>query len=203
MIYLAAPFFTASQNEALDAAEKIMDRYGIEYYSPRKQPGNFGKVSVEEKKSAARDIFFRDVFHVFNCTGMLALTDGEVYQREDGSFNIARDSGTAFEMGLLYARGLSTSVMRTDQAREVIDRLHRPPLITFSTKGHGANLMIASASRLHLPTIDHVDAFFEAASLEIEEGKFHPHFGWEPIITHVLNYNEHMRNMLDIDAVNP
>jgi hypothetical protein len=75
--------------------------------------------------------------------------------------------------------------------------------MTFSAQGHGANLMIASASRLHLPTLDHVDAFFEAASLEIEEGKFQPRYGWEPIITHVLNYNKHLRSMLEIDAVNP
>lgn len=202
-IYLASPFFTESQNLALSRVEEILKRNKLDFYSPRLQAGNFGLVPPEEKIARAKEIFFNDVFNVFRCGLMLAYTDGETYYRENGQLNIARDSGTAFEMGMLYARGLSVGVMRTDNAKELIDRLHRPPLLTFSTMGHGANLMIATASRVHFPTIDHLDLFFQNVSLEVEEGKFDIKYGWDPVITHVLNNVYGVNNKLDVDPIHP
>lgn len=203
MLYIASPFFTEKQNKVLDEVERILDRYNIAYFAPRKQPGNFGTVSPEEKRRQAFDIFYRDVKHVFDATGMLAFTDGELYHREEGGVNIARDSGTAFEMGMMYSRGLSVSVMHSDRSYEAVRDFHKPPLITFSAEGFGANLMIAQASRVHLPTLSHVDLFFERAAQLIEEDPGNnPKFGWHSLISRVLS-DRVLDNRLAVDAINP
>lgn len=209
-IYLASPFFTPMQNEVLERVEHFMRVHGVSFYSPRLQDGNFGDVPPEEKQLKARQIFHADVLNVFRCGAMLAYTDGEVYTREDGRPNICRDSGTAFEMGMLYARGLPVSVVQSHHGETTLKQWN-PPLITFSSEGHGANLMIASASRLHLPTLDHVDLFlFEARMVLDSMGDDGPtindRLNWHLIIDLVLRACpalRHHENKLAVDALNP
>jgi nucleoside 2-deoxyribosyltransferase len=68
-----------------------------------------------------------------------------------------RDTGTAFEIGYGYAREI--------------------PVYTFSAAGHGANVMLAQATKAHCPSLETLAAFFRfsvvgretAAKLQVTE----------------------------------
>ena len=48
-IYLAGPFFSPKQIETIEAIENEFDKYGFDYFSPRKSGGVISHLSPEDR----------------------------------------------------------------------------------------------------------------------------------------------------------
>lgn len=91
-VYLAAPFFTPDQNDTMDKVEVMVDRYGFEMFSPRKEGGVFNKEApAEEREKQARAIFVGNENAMSNADFALLNLDD-------------KDTGTAWEFGYFYGK---------------------------------------------------------------------------------------------------
>jgi hypothetical protein len=141
--YIAAPFWKDYQIEALSKLEKKLDKLGLNYYSPRHSGIILKDLSPEDREKAAKDVFYTNVknAHPNVSSAMIALIDDN-------------DSGTMYEIGYHTAGYLSPEFNKTSP---YYDNL----LVTFSSKGYGANVMISQASRAHFTSVDDLLKFLE------------------------------------------
>ena len=88
-VYIAAPFFNEEQLDVVRKIELLLEREGVEYFSPRSE-GTLKKMSIEQRKEVMGQIFRSNVDHMDWCTHCIAVIDDY-------------DTGTVWEMGYLYA----------------------------------------------------------------------------------------------------
>lgn len=91
MIYIAAPFFNATQIELVDSIEQTFDLFDMEYYSPRSE-GVLMNMTPEEKKSRMKYIFDKNVEMLNKADTIVAVIDNY-------------DTGTVWEIGYAFAKG--------------------------------------------------------------------------------------------------
>ena len=56
-IYLAGPFFNEKQIDVIERIENEFDKYGFDYFSPRKGGGVISHLSPEERTKASKRIY--------------------------------------------------------------------------------------------------------------------------------------------------
>lgn len=92
--YLAGPFFNVDQNDTMDKVEAMVEEYGFEMFSPRKEGGVFNKdAPAEEREKQARAIFVGN-------ENAMANADFALLNLDD------KDTGTAWEFGYFYGKGI-------------------------------------------------------------------------------------------------
>ena len=127
-VYIAAPFFSKEQLEAVDEIESQLFLGGINYYSPRKD-GILNDMTDEQRKQKQSFIFNSNISGMDSCTHILANIS---------KYNGARDSGTIFEVGyfsaqkkpiILFCNDIKEmSVMISESARVVYSDLKKTNL---------------------------------------------------------------------------
>ena len=85
-IYLAGPFFNPKQIETIEAIENEFDKYGFDYFSPRKSGGVISHLSLEDRSKESKRIYDSNVSAMIDANVLFAIVDG-------------RDTGTVYEMG--------------------------------------------------------------------------------------------------------
>ena len=60
-IYLAGPFFNPKQIETISRIEKEFDKYGFDYFSPRKSGGVISHLSPENRTKESKRIYDSNV----------------------------------------------------------------------------------------------------------------------------------------------
>lgn len=89
-VYIAAPFFNQEQLLAVNEIENILDKYGIEYFSPRLD-GVLTEMSKTEKSERMKGIFLGNIAELNRCNLMIAVIDNY-------------DTGTVFELGFFFGK---------------------------------------------------------------------------------------------------
>ena len=129
-IYLAGPFFNDPQIETISTLEKILERSGVPYYSPR-QHGVLSPATSSDEERA--NIFTDNENAIIEASLVLAVTE---YALPDGeTLALVKripvpyeteikmpDQGTVYETG--FARGLKTPVIgfhRLDNPKESLN----------------------------------------------------------------------------------
>ena len=126
-IYLASPFFNEKEIKYVEKAEQILRGRGFEVFSPREhecrdeEPGS---------KLWAEKIFQGDRAGINSCDRMVVLSHGAY-----------SDSGTAWECGYAFAKGIPAAVVHV---------------------GEDANLMLTEGSFANLKMEDLATYDFEA-----------------------------------------
>jgi len=135
MIYFAAGWFTPEQDKLYSKIVKILrEEYGeLEWFFPRDLGINLETKSPKEKKLLVKKVFALD-------TGMLLVT-----MKTDG-FLLAiiddYDTGMIWECG--FAFGISFGKL---------------PIITYTDKGYGLNVMLKESAIAHIKGIDQLRTF--------------------------------------------
>jgi nucleoside 2-deoxyribosyltransferase len=97
-IYVAAPFFTAAENSALKHLVDGLEAAGVRVASPSRDIGILGSDATPELTA---EYFRRDLVELDRSAAVVALLD-------------QNDTGTAWEVGYAYAKGIPSVGMRTD-----------------------------------------------------------------------------------------
>ena len=84
-VYLASPFFRPDQIERVELVEKLLEKYGYSYFSPRKELVCPPNATEEVRKKT----FEGNHNGILNAEMVIAITDG-------------KDVGTIWEMGVAY-----------------------------------------------------------------------------------------------------
>jgi nucleoside 2-deoxyribosyltransferase/predicted secreted protein len=118
-VYLAAPLFSAAEKEYNMGLSELLSSHLFEVYLPQEVGDDTGQRDQE----AHREIFRRHRMALDATDVVVAVIDGA-----------DADSGTAWEMGYAYARGITVIAIRTD----------------FRMAGHHehVNLMLEQSSRV-------------------------------------------------------
>lgn len=156
MVYIAGPLFNGPQIALLEIIEGILDINGVEYFSPRMSDGSAELRQFGPSRRRLRIIFEENIEQMNAATLCIAVLDwlcpeGEEirtvhFSGADGdstrygpSLNIP-DSGTAFEIGYLFA--------------------HKVPVWGFSAReGFKPNLMLTETCAGQLSSIDDLRTF--------------------------------------------
>lgn len=88
-VYLASPFFRPDQIERVEEVEKLLEKHGFTYFSPRKElvcPPNAGD-------GLRKKTFEGNHNGILDADMVIAITDG-------------KDVGTIWEMGVAYQAGV-------------------------------------------------------------------------------------------------
>ena len=131
-IYLAGPFFNEKQIDLIERIENEFDKYGFDYFSPRKSGGVISHLSLEERTKESKRIYDSNIREMVNANVLFAIIDG-------------RDTGTVYEMG--YFKAL------TDHFRYKSDRFEkdlRRYSITCTDENFGLNIMIKESVDAHI-----------------------------------------------------
>lgn len=88
-VYIAAPFFNEEQLDVVRKIELLLEREGVDFFSPRSE-GILKDLNVEQRKLEMGRLFRSNVDHMDWCTHCVAVVDDY-------------DTGTVWEMGYLYA----------------------------------------------------------------------------------------------------
>lgn len=183
MLYLASPFFNPKENAVLDVVELLLEQNNLIYFSPRKAPGNESGIPKEEKLKKAKEIFDKDIEQMNKSDILFAATDGYPFSHE-GKNGIARDAGTAFELGYFFHKNVHRG---------------QSNIITFSANGFGSNLMIAQCSSLHLNNLAEVKKFLDFVGLQKEENQ--GYYYWRDAINEYKK--EHISTGMVADVEKP
>jgi nucleoside 2-deoxyribosyltransferase len=89
-VYIASPFFNEEQLERVEFIEKTLEKYNIEYFSPRRDTYVKPDSNNEERNVA----FTENIKGILNCSFIIVVTDG-------------KDVGTIFEAGVAYNEDIS------------------------------------------------------------------------------------------------
>lgn len=128
LIYIAGPFFNDAQRKAIDDIETLLNRRQEKFFSPRE----YGViVDGPMGKDRIERIFDMNVRMIRECNILLAITDDF-------------DPGTMMEIGMFYSKFHW-------------QRSKKPPIITYSPNGYGANVMIANAIFTHTRSYEELD----------------------------------------------
>ena len=88
-VYLASPFFKPEQIERVEFIENILEHYGYNVFSPRKEFVVKANASSEDRKKG----FKGNCKAIDACDFVIAVTDG-------------KDMGTIWEAGYAYSSGI-------------------------------------------------------------------------------------------------
>jgi len=126
LVYIAGPFFTFEQKDAIEDIEDLLDARDIKFFSPRE----YGIITSDTNMSKERTqrIFDMNIRMIEACDTMIAVTDNF-------------DPGTMFEIGAFHSQQESYGYEETC-------------LITYSPKQYGSNVMIAQAAFTHARSIE-------------------------------------------------
>ncbi len=102
-VYLAGPFFNETEVKNIERAEQILEARGFELFSPMRHEVRTDPGSVQW----ARDIFEMDRSEIDKADVVVMLYYG-VYS----------DSGTAWECGYAYAKGVPVVVVHVDETAD-------------------------------------------------------------------------------------
>ena len=125
-VYLAAPFFNDEQLGLVKSLEYLIKEVGYELFSPR-----LGENALEMNSAIGRgekpsQELRRQVF----MDNWMNIDDADLMVAVIDD----RDSGTVWEIGYAFARHV--------------------PIITFTNKGYGSNLMLAECIIAHIKSFD-------------------------------------------------
>ena len=134
MIYLAAPFFNEGQLLRLEIVEQCCRKADLKYFSPRIEGGVILDMGHEERARNLMRVFKSNVRGMEASTLMLAGLDD-------------KDTGTTWELGWYYAR----------------KRMELPiaPLVTYSFRPIGLNLMLSQSTTGHLEGQAQIEQFID------------------------------------------
>ena len=131
-IYLAGPFFNDKQIATIEAIENEFDKYGFDYFSPRKSGGVISHLSPEDRTKESKKIYDSNVSEMINANVIFAIVDG-------------RDTGTVYEMG--YFRALTDHFKyKTEQSSKDLKRYS----ITYTNENFGLNIMLKESVDAHV-----------------------------------------------------
>ena len=125
MIYIASPFFNEEQLQVVENIEYALASAGYEFFSPRKEAVTLKDLSPEERERLAKEVYESNIKGMNGSNIMIAVIDDF-------------DPGTMFEIGY-FAKDME---------------LYNKYIVTLSTKGYGANVMISQCSDGHANSID-------------------------------------------------
>lgn len=136
-IYLAGPFFNDTQLATIELIEKELNRYNLDYFSPRKGGGKIEHLPIKEKMKESKRIYKSNIDAIMKCDILLAVIDG-------------RDTGTIFEMG--YFRGAEDCSGGGSIVPDLTSIYFKSQryLITYTNENFGLNIMIKEAVDAHL-----------------------------------------------------
>lgn len=120
LIYIAGPFFNERQISLIEEIEGVLETNGVDYFSPRMSEGSAELRELGPSRKRLRTIFENNIEQMNGATLCIAVLDwlcpeGEEIRtvhfsgtegdstRHGPSLNIP-DSGTAFEIGYLFAQ---------------------------------------------------------------------------------------------------
>lgn len=136
MNYFAAGWFTPKQSELYDKLTKILREYSeLEWFVPRDLGINLQEKSPEERKLLINKVFALD-------TGMILLTaktDGFILAVIDDY-----DVGMVWECGFAFGIGLG-----------------RLPIITYTDKDYGLNVMLRQSAAAHIRGVGELENFLK------------------------------------------
>lgn len=128
-VYLAGPFFNDEQRTTMDATKAILLSNGIKVLDPRDLNGIIVDDPELRKEDRLQKIFNDNIAAMNNSFAILACIDD-------------RDTGTAFELGYFYSMHRLSNVA---------------PILTFSAKGYGSNVMLAQATHGHFSSLQDLE----------------------------------------------
>lgn len=141
-VYLAGPFFTDEQKATMDAAKALLLTYNVKVCDPRELSPVITDMDPELRKAALfKGIFDGNIEGMMKSWAIFACIDD-------------RDTGTSFELGFVYALNMFRSRMHEFNARTMG---RRGPVITFSNKGFGCNVMLSQAADGHYASLADLD----------------------------------------------
>jgi hypothetical protein len=160
MIYIAAPFFNERQAEAVRVVENILGRTGFKFWSPRQHGVIVKELPVAERKSGSimTKVFEGNVRALDNTNLLFACIDREGAERN-------ADAGTMFELGYYYREAMFDLGNDPEERDGQIHKpsLRSPTIITWSSQGAAANLMISQAAVGHCNNLPCAEEFFNWA----------------------------------------
>jgi nucleoside 2-deoxyribosyltransferase len=121
-IYLAGPFFNEKQIDVIERIENEFDKYGFDYFSPRKGGGVISHLSPEERTKASK----------VDANVLFAVVDGH-------------DTGTVYEMG--YFKAMTDHFRyKTNEASVDLRRY----TVTYTDENFGLNIMLKESVDAHI-----------------------------------------------------
>lgn len=100
-IYIAGPFFNEKELQFIEQTEHIITKKGHTFFSPRTL--DFTQLGIGTNEWS-QSIFNEDIKEINNCDLMVVLYHGNY-----------SDSGTAFEIGYAYAKGVKVILVHVDR----------------------------------------------------------------------------------------
>ena len=152
-IYLAGPFFNDKQLETIESIEAELDKYGFDYFSPRKGGGVLSHLSPEDRTKESKRIYDSNVSEMINANVLLAVVDD-------------RDTGTVYEMG--YFRALTDHFKYKNYAAASDAQRYS---ITFTNENFGLNIMLKESVDAHLVGISDLQKFAGLAARSWDKPK--------------------------------
>jgi nucleoside 2-deoxyribosyltransferase len=140
-IYLAGPFFSEKQINLIERIESEFDKYGFDYFSPRKSGGVISHLSLEDRTRESKKIYDSNIREMVNANVLFAIIDG-------------RDTGTVYEMG--YFKALTDHFRyKSDKSEKDLKRYS----ITCTDENFGLNIMIKESVDAHVVGEQDLKAF--------------------------------------------
>lgn len=121
-VYLAGPFFNSAQLDRIESVEKILDKNGVAYFSPRKSDASLLAKEKGMNPDLAKRIFDLNISKMQQATLAICVPDfvfpgNKHLEIVGGGIPITislPDSGTVWEMGYLYAQAVPIVVVQTE-----------------------------------------------------------------------------------------
>tara|TARA_R110002049_G_scaffold80104_3_gene203849 strand:- start:825 stop:1394 length:570 start_codon:yes stop_codon:yes gene_type:complete len=167
-IYLAGPFFNPKQIETIEAIEKEFDKYGFDYFSPRKSGGVISHLSPEDRTKASKSIYDSNISAMIDANVLFAIVDG-------------RDTGTVYEMGYFRALTDHFKFKSENSAAE-----HKRYSITYTNENFGLNIMLKESVDAHIVGIKDLEKFAGLSSRAWDKPQ------WGRSMTHNINWEDHI-----------
>jgi len=163
-IYLAGPFFNQQQIDTISAIENEFDKYGFDYFSPRKSGGVISHLSPEDRTKESKRIYDSNVSAMIDANVLFAIVDG-------------RDTGTVYEMG--YFKALTDHFKyKSDMSASE----HKRYSITYTNQNFGLNIMLKESVDAHIVGLEDLQSFcgISASVWNKPQGRqMHTDIDWE------------------------
>jgi nucleoside 2-deoxyribosyltransferase len=140
-IYLAGPFFNDKQIETISRIEQEFDKYGFDYFSPRKSGGVISHLSPEDRTKESKKIYDSNVSAMIDANILFAIVDG-------------RDTGTVYEMG--YFRALTDHFKYKSERSAWENKRYS---ITYTNENFGLNIMLKESVDAHVIGVNDLEKF--------------------------------------------
>tara|TARA_X000001388_G_C2217875_1_gene117992 strand:- start:414 stop:977 length:564 start_codon:yes stop_codon:yes gene_type:complete len=163
-IYLAGPFFNEKQIETISTIESEFDKYGFDYFSPRKSGGVISHLSPEDRLKESKRIYDSNISAMIDANVLFAIVDG-------------RDTGTVYEMG--YFRALTDHFKYKSELSAVEQKRYS---ITYTNENFGLNIMLKESVDAHIVGLEDLQSFcgISASVWDRPQGRsMHTDIDWE------------------------